>query len=184
MADETEVQSSTEETTETTEAQETETTEEQESSDAEGAEDTKDYRKMAEDQRKRAEKAEAELKKLKPKPNQEAPSGDQHRLDRIELNSLGIKHPDDQSYVISAAKRLGVGLSEAASDELVAAKLEKMAEARKTKDATPAPGRSTGSSTANVTKLAEKALQTGELPTDPALKAKVKTEMRRISSRK
>jgi hypothetical protein len=184
MADETEVQSSTEETTETTEAQETETTEERESSGAEGAEETKDYRKIAEDQRKRAEKAEAELKKLKPKPAQEALSGDHQRLDRIELNSLGIQNRDDQDLVIGAAKRMGVSLTEAAADEYVSAKLERQREARKTKDATPAPGRGTGSSTANVTKLAEKALQTGELPTDPALKAKVKAEMRRVSSGK
>jgi hypothetical protein len=56
-----------------------------------------------------------------------------------------------------------------------------MREARKTKDATPAPSKGNGASSSNVAKLAEKALATGELPTDPALREKVRAEMKRIS---
>jgi hypothetical protein len=177
-----EATSSAEEETETMEAQETETTEEQESS---AANETDKYRKIAEDQRKRAEKAEAELKKAKDKP---APSNAgalspeaEARLTRSELFGLGIKDADEQKFVTDAAKRLGVSVYEAANDELIAARLEKMREARKTKEATPAPSRGNGASTSNVTKLAEKALATGELPTDPALREKVRTEMKRIS---
>jgi hypothetical protein len=187
MADEEQGQSSTEETTETTEAQDekSETTEEQESSDAN---ETEKYRKIADDQRKRAEKAEAELKKLKPKPetatqqngNALSPEAEA-RVQRAELNGLGITNPDDQKLVSDAAKRLGISVYEAANDEFIAARLETAREKRKTKDATPPPTKGGGTSTANITRLAEKALQTGELPTEPKLKEQVKAEMRRIS---
>jgi len=153
----------------------------------EPAEDLEQIRKDAKafkDQKTRAENAERELKELKKKaplaagalsPEAEA------RITRSELFGLGIKDADDQKYVTDAAKRLGVSVYEAANDELITAKLDKMREARQTKDATPSPTRGSGGGTANVTKLAEKALATGELPTDPATREKVRAEMRRIS---
>ena|SRR5947209_6628577 len=103
------------------------------------------------------------------------------RVVKAELTAAGITHAEDQEFVLGAAKRLGVDPAEAASDPLVAGKLETMREARKTKDATPAPSRAGGGTNTNVARLAEKALSTGELPTDPALRAKVRAEMRRIS---
>lgn len=150
----------------------------------EPANETEKYRKIAEDQRKRAEKAEAEAKKLRSQkpPAEGALSPDaEARITRSELFGLGIKDPEEQKFVTDAAKRLGISVYEAANDELIAARLDKMREAKKTKEATPAPNRSTGGGTANITKLAEKALATGELPTDPELKAKVRAEMKRIS---
>lgn len=139
--------------------------------------------KAFKDQKIRAEKAEGELKKLKEKP---APknSGDlspdaQKRLDRIELNSLGIKDREEQDYVLGAALRMGVDPSEAASDEFVAGKLEKMREVKKTKGATPPPNGG-GNATTNVTRLAEEALKTGKLPGDPKLREQVRAEMKRI----
>ena len=99
------------------------------------------------------------------------------------MNSLGIKDREEQDFVLGAAKRLGVDPSEAASDEIVAGQLEKMREARKTKEATPAPSRGGSGSNTNVTRLAEKALSTGELPTDPALRAKVREEMKRLTKK-
>ena len=164
-----------------------------ENQDQPTAEELADLRKKAtafEDQKKRAEKAEAELKKLKPKPDAEAPSnaGDlspatQQRLDRIELNSLGIKDRDEQDFVLGAAKRLGVDPSQAAADPIVAGKLEAMREARKTKEATPAPSRAGGGTSTNITRLAEKALSTGELPPDPKLRAQVQAEMKRLTKK-
>lgn len=155
--------------------------------EAEPENDAEKYRKIAEDQRKRAEKAEAENKKLKARQESPAPASEhdlspeaQKRLDRIELNSLGIKDREEQDFVLGAAKRMGVEPSEAASDEVVTAKLEKMRETRKTREATPPPSRG-GQATTNVTRLAEKALSTGELPTDPALRAKVREEMKRLT---
>jgi len=74
--------------------------------------------------------------------NPPAPSEqDAKRLDRIELNSVGVKDREEQDFVLSAAKRLGVSPSEAASDEIVAARLEKMRETKRTKEATPSPNR-------------------------------------------
>lgn len=108
-------------------------------------------RKIADDQRKRAEKAETELKKLKG-PKQTGRRDDQptsaleqqvktatERAERAELRSMGVTHPEDITYVRDAARRLGVDVTEAATDEFVVNKLERMREARKTKDATPAP---------------------------------------------
>lgn len=103
------------------------------------------------------------------------------RITRSELFGLGIKDPEEQKLVTDAAKRLGISVYEAANDEFIAARLDKMREAKKTKEATPAPNRGTGGGTANITKLAEKALATGELPTDPATREKVRAEMKRIS---
>ncbi len=162
--------------------EETETPE-QENPD-EPAEDLEQLRKDAKafkDQRARAEKAEGELKKLRQTPPQSDLSpATQQRLDRIELTSLGVRDRDEQDFVLGAAKRLGVDPSEAANDEVVQGRLEKMREAKRTKEATPTPSRGSGSST-NITRLAQKALETGELPTDAETKAKVKAEMKKLS---
>jgi hypothetical protein len=185
MSEEELVEQSTEETAEVEE----ETTENSETTEAPTAEEVADLRKKAiafEDQKKRAEKAEAELKKLKPKPEAPAPSNAadlsnlEKRVVKAELAAAGITHAEDQEFVLGAAKRLGVDPAEAASDPLVAGKLEAMRDARKTTEATPRPSR-VGQSSTNVTRLAEKALSSGELPTDPALRAKVREEMKRIS---
>jgi hypothetical protein len=130
---------------------------------------------------------EAKKQWVKPSPSaprENSPSPDlsnlEKRVVKAELAAAGITHAEDQEFVLGAAKRLGVDPAEAASDPLVAGKLEAMREARKTKEATPTPSR-VGQSSTNVTRLAEKALSSGELPTDPALRAKVKEEMKRIS---
>lgn len=155
------------------------------------AEELADLRKKAsafEDQKKRAENAETELKKLKSKPDASAPtnapdlSALEKRVVKAELASAGITNAEEQDFVISAAKRLGVEPGEAANDEIVKARLETMRETRKTKEATPAPSRG-GQSSTNVTRLAEKALQTGELPSDPKLKAQVREEMKRFTKK-
>lgn len=182
MTDETQDILPAEEVIEEPEIQETEIPVEEELTPDQIA-DLRKQAKKAEDQEKRAIKAEDELKKLKaPKTQPPADhSANNARLDRIELNSLGIKDREEQDFVLGAAKRLGVEPSEAANDPIVATKLEKMREERATKDATPRPRGGGGAPVNNVTKLAEKALQTGDLPTDPELRKKVQAEMRRIS---
>lgn len=89
----------------------------------------------------------------KPKENGQAPNKDgqalsalEQRVVKAELTAAGHSHPDDQKFLIDAARRLGVEPLEAATDEFVASKLEKMRDARKTKDNTPAPGRGQGAS--------------------------------------
>jgi DNA-binding TFAR19-related protein (PDSD5 family) len=113
------------------------------------AEDLEQLRKDAKafkDQKARAEKAEGELKKLKQAP----PSNDlspatQQRLDRIELTSLGHKDREEQDFILNAAKRLGISVGEAADDEFVKSKLDRMQATRKSKEATPDPSRRGGS---------------------------------------
>jgi hypothetical protein len=61
-----------------------------------------------------------------------------------DLRAAGHTHPDDQKFILDAARRLGVEPLEAAKDEFVAAKLVKIREARTTKENTPAPGKGSG----------------------------------------
>lgn len=214
MADEEQVQTSTEETSEveeettgTDEAETSEdTSEETESSEESSEQDSDDgntelskAQKIAKDQKKRAEKAEADAKALRdkyePKEKTRAPKQSEEvaalreetaraneRATRAELAASGFKHPDDQKYILEAAKRLGVEPLEAAGDELVAGKLKRMGEARATKDATPAPsGRGGKSGGTDVGKLADKVAAGGALPSDPALAEKVQSELARRS---
>ena len=196
--DETQVEQSAEETAEVEEETTTEVAEEAEATEAaeetseetDTDEDLEQIRKDAkafQDQKRRAEKAEKELKDLKAKKGK----GDdkepdptytalEQRVIRAELAAAGVKHPDDQQYVIDAAQRLGVEPSEAISDEIVAAKLKRMTDTRKTKDATPAPrGRGGQGSSTDVGRLADKVTQGAALPTDPALAEKVQAEIAR-----
>jgi hypothetical protein len=158
--------------------------------DDQGAGDADKFRKAFEDQKRRAEKAEARAKELEAKGSEKGQSHDnkgqdlsalEKRVVRAELASAGIKDPAEQEFVIGAAKRLGVEPGEAANDPIVVAKLDKLREEKATKDATPSPSKRSGGTTSNISSLADKALKTGELPTDPELRKKVRAEMVRIS---
>lgn len=159
-----------------TETQETETT----------TTDTDKFRKIAEDQRKRAEKAEAELKKLrpaqeqKPAPNQEASSSSQSSDDvvRARLDARGVLDEDEQDAVIEAAAILKLHPIQALENDIVKGKLAGIRAQKATAAATPAPSRG-GGTTTNIARLADKARETGELPSDPKTKALVKEELRR-----
>jgi len=186
-----------EETTVPTE--EVEPSEEGTGEETEPVEDLEQIRKDAKafkDQKIRAEKAEKELKDLKAKGKDRVPNKDgqahsdqddriaraEDRAERAELRAMGVTHADDIQYVREAAKRLGIEPAEAISDELVAAKLNRMAENRKSKDATPSPSKRGGNSGTNdVGRLADKVAAGGELPKDPALAEKVQKEISRRS---
>lgn len=149
------------------------------------AEEIADLQKKAkgfDDQKKRAEKAEGELKKLKPqetKPVQQEASGSSNDdLVRARLEARGVLDEDKQDAVLEAAKVLGISPIKALDNEIVKGRLAAMDSEKKTKDATPAPSRG-GGTTTNISRLADKAFETGELPTDPKLKALVKEEMRK-----
>lgn len=149
-------------------------------------EEIADLRKRADafdDQKKRAEKAEGELKKLKPqetKPAQQEASSSANNDDviRARLEARGILDEDKQDAVLEAAKVLGISPIKALDNEIVKGRLAAMDSEKKTKDATPAPSRG-GGTTTNISRLADKAFETGELPTDPKLRAEVKAEMKR-----
>ncbi len=130
---------------------------------AEGEEDLDQLRKDAKafkDQKARAEKAEKELKRLKTGGKDRVPNKDgqalsdddraaltrsEERSERAALRSMGITNADDIQYVRDAAKRLGIDVEEAAEDEFIKNKLERMQATRKTKEATPGPTRRGGS---------------------------------------
>lgn len=197
--DENKVTVPAEETPEDPETPEPENPEEPETPEPEleePEEDPEQIRKDAKafkDQKKRAEKAEADAKALRDKyePKTRKDGQDLSALEqqvaalqtqvvRANLSAAGVKHPDDQKFVIEAAKRLGVDPVEAATDELVAAKLERMRASRATKEATPAPNkRGTSSGTSDVARLADKVEKGGALPSDPALAEKVQQEIAR-----
>lgn len=158
MSDVEQEQQSTEETVEveeeTTETEEADTSEETSEEEAEVSPELTKARKVGEDQRKRAEKAEAELKRLRTGGKDRVPNKDGHALsdddraaltrseersERAALRSMGITHADDIKYVRDAAKRLGIDVEEAAEDEFIKNKLERTQAARKTKEATPGP---------------------------------------------
>jgi hypothetical protein len=123
------------------------------------------FKTKFEDQQKRAKNAEDLLRKAgldpktgKPKESR-APNKDgkalsdedtaritrsEERSERAALRSMGITHADDIEYVRKAATRLGIDVEEAATDELVKSKLDRMKAARDTKDATPPPNKRGG----------------------------------------
>lgn len=68
----------------------------------------------------------------------------EERSERTALRSMGITHTDDIQYVRDAAKRLGIDVEEAAEDEFIKNKLERMKATRETKEATPGPSKRGG----------------------------------------
>lgn len=106
----------------------------------------------------RAKKAETELKEFRNKPKEKpasksgeddtppgAPRGDKgsdkpdyaEKFDRLTVRAEGIKDPEQIDFVLGAAKRLGVSVEEALSDELVQGKLKKLQEEKASGDAIP-----------------------------------------------
>jgi hypothetical protein len=134
-----------------------------------------------EDQKKRAEIAEGELKKFK-KPAETTtptpviptvPSESNDDVVRARLEARGILDEDEQDAVIEAAKVLNTSPIKALDNEIVKGRLAALKAQKATSAATPAPSRG-GGTTTNISRLADKALETGELPSDPKVKADVK----------
>jgi hypothetical protein len=124
------------------------------------------FKTKFEDQQKRANNAENLLRKAgldpktgKPKESR-APNKDgkalsdedtarivrsEERSERAALRSMGITHPDDIEYVRKQAKHFDGDVEQAAVDEFVKNKLDRMKATRDTKDATPPPNKRGGS---------------------------------------
>jgi hypothetical protein len=68
----------------------------------------------------------------------------EERSERAALRSMGITHPDDIEYVRKQAKHFDGDVEQAAVDEFVKNKLERMKATRDTKDATPPPNKRGG----------------------------------------
>lgn len=94
---------------------------------------------IAEDQRKRAEKAERAGKEAKPKDGDaEPPKPADDVLSSKDLYALGQAqvHPDDVDAVAEAAKVLKISVADALKNDLVKGILEKRVATRKTAEAT------------------------------------------------
>jgi hypothetical protein len=153
----------------------------------EPAEEIEDLRKKAkgfEDQKKRAEKAEAELRKLKgekPDPKPDAPAVPNDDTTRARLEARGVLDEDMQNEVLEAARMLGIYPVQALDRPLVKARLEEIKAEKAAKDATPPPRSGPGRppQTQNVSALADKVEKGGDLPSNPALAEKVQKELAR-----
>ena len=159
MADEEQVLAPAEEVPEEPETPETPEEPETPKDQPEDLEQVRKNAKAFEDQRKRAEKAEAEAKRLREKYEPKKPKAQdderesaaeqraaqaEQRAARAELRSMGITHPDDIKLVMDAAKELNIDPLDAAEKKYVKAELEAQREVRESKEATPAPRRSGG----------------------------------------
>lgn len=140
-----------------------------------------------EDQKKRAEIAEGKLKQFEkpkpevpvtPHPTGDVPSATDDNVTRARLEARGILDEDEQDAVIEAAKVLNTTPIKALELGIVKGRLAEIKAQKATTAATPAPSRGGGTST-NISRLADKALETGVFPDDPKLKAQVKEEMKR-----
>lgn len=155
---------------------------EDEETDEEEEDDGKDWKKIAEDQRKRAEKAESKLKGGKSK-EKETPKNENGAitladLQRIELQTLGFKTEGERKIVQNAAKVLGVSLEEAAQEEIVLKKVERLREENQTAKATPRSKKKSDTTTDNIERLAKKAIEDGEYPKDKETREKVRRYLR------
>jgi hypothetical protein len=113
----------------------------------------------ARNQKIRAEKAEAELKKFKsqPKPETETPKNEESKSNEPDytkklvvktyLKSEGIEHPDDQNLILDEAKRLKMedNLDELVKMDYIQSKLKANKEKRDVADAMPSGKGKSGS---------------------------------------
>ena len=94
------------------------------------------------------------------------------QLDYLDLK--GINDDEDIAVIQNVMKRAGLTVRQALNDDYVKSKLEANAETRKTRAATPSSTKRTGQAdTTDLSFALARYEQTGELPKDFALRAKV-----------
>lgn len=148
-------------------------------SEDEPEEDTHFLKERARILQEKLDRREAELERLKtrkPKPD-DAPASNGTDTDIIRLEARGFLKKDEQDEIVRAAKSMGVSTVEAAEDEYVLAKIERMRKAKRAAQAADAP--SNGSPVAR--RDANYYIRKGEMPKDPDMIAKVQTELARRS---
>lgn len=119
-------------------------------------------------------KQKATGKKPEAKSSKGTPDAENHAL-LARLESRGVMHPVDQSYVIKFARAEKISPIEALKDQVVIDRLASNKEARLKKKSTPVPSNRTGKVTKNIDYFIRK----GTLPSDPELAEKVQDEMAR-----
>jgi hypothetical protein len=112
-------------------------------------------KEVYENQKIRAEKAEAELKKLKAEAETETPKKENKsddyndRIDRLSLKSEGITNSDDQDLVLKEAKRLNLPVEEILKEDYMKSKLKTLATQRAAEDGLPDSSGKKGGGTKN-----------------------------------
>lgn len=136
--------------------------------------ETEKWKKIAENQRIRAEKAEKLAKEAKKngssKEEKQTPKNKELQLsakDSARLLQANIP-VDDWDDVIEYANFKGININDALSSSVVKATLSEKAEERRTASATNTGGGKRGSSRISGETLLEKALSSGQLPEDDA----------------
>lgn len=158
-------------------ADEAEETEADEAGNEETEEDVQLLKEQNRIIQEKLDRKEAELSRLKKRETKrpEASSETAPDLDLIRLEARGYTKKEEQDAILQAAKSLGVSPIEAAEDEFVLAKIDRMRKAHRAAAAADRP--SNGSP---VTKRdANYYIRKGELPKDPAMLAKVQEELAR-----
>lgn len=163
VEEETEEEAPEEEATDTETEEETKSEEEEEETE-EDQQLLKERLRVAEE---KAERYRAERDRLKGTKKQESkPEGQTPaEYDRLYLVASGYKDRREQDEFIDAAKRMGVGIEEASSDEYVLAKIERMRKAQRASGSVSRP--SNGS--APVKKDVDYYVRKGTPPTDPQM---------------
>jgi hypothetical protein len=118
--------------------------------------------------------------------NEKLKGGDTSKddMDILRLETRGILDSQSQKIVKRAAKVLGVSVVEALEDDLVKSQLEKAKTNKKNNDATVRPkGRATKSES-NLSRLVDRAIETGEYPKDKETNKKVREEMARRAEKR
>lgn len=156
----------------------------QESNLEDGSEELTKAQELAKNQKIRAEKAEAELKKLKqqaenktPENKEEKQSNEPDYAKLAFLEGKGIQHPDDQKIVQDEAARLKLPLTDVLGMEHIKSKLKDSKDQRDAEDGMPdGSGTPSGKTRSTVDYWVDKTDKDGNYlsPTsDPELHAKV-----------
>jgi hypothetical protein len=119
-------------------------------------------------QKEKPEVVKAELKVEPKKPKQE-----NEDIDRLRLEARGFLNEDEQDVILKFSKGLGISAVEAAKDDLITAKIEKMRSEEKTANAIPTPSGKAGSQKHDVDYYISK----GEFPDDDEMYEKVQAEL-------
>ena len=97
----------------------------------------------------------------------------QEELDRLRLEARGYLDESEQDIILKFSKGMGVSPVEAAKDDLVKMKIERMREEAKTQNAIPTPSGKAGSQKHDVDYYISK----GEFPDDDEMFEKVQAEL-------
>ncbi len=157
--------------TEVAKSEEAEDETEAEGESEESAQELKDRLRRAEARIERMKLDSKVEKRLERIVEKKAGELDETQLDYLDLK--GITEEEDIKILARHVQRTGETIRQALKDEYVLAKLESNSKARDVKSATPSATKRGGNQATNIASAIARFEQTGELPTDYALKSEV-----------